>query len=179
MIVPWRDQLWADWSRRCDNKLWLWRSSTWVWWEATTKVGAFEGSPFCFEIVWGCFGVGGHNSWSPIPWPFSGGKAKVLPSPLLFQIAILTWVKIFDSFETMLKGTTEKVLNLTGKRWLDAISQAHVYQSSTACAAFLANWDDTEASTVKFQGQSYELPPWSVSILPDCKSVVFNTAKVC
>lgn len=53
-----------------------------------------------------------------------------------------------------------------------------MYNSSTgACAAFLASWG-TDDSTVLFQGQSYDLPAWSVSILPDCKSVVFNTAKV-
>ena len=25
----------------------------------------------------------------------------------------------------------------------------------------------------------YNLPPWSISILPDCRNAVFNTAKVC
>ena len=56
--------------------------------------------------------------------------------------------------------------------------QAHVYQSSSdTCAAFLANWDTNDA-TVEFQGQSYDLPAWSVSILPDCKSVVYNSASV-
>lgn len=61
---------------------------------------------------------------------------------------------------------------------LGPYQEAHVYNSSTgACAAFLASWG-TDDSTVLFQGQSYDLPAWSVSILPDCKSVVFNTAKV-
>lgn len=55
--------------------------------------------------------------------------------------------------------------------------QAHVYQTSGTCAAFLANWG-TNDTVVEFQGQSYDLPAWSVSILPDCKSVVYNTAKV-
>ena len=31
---------------------------------------------------------------------------------------------------------------------------------------------------VTFKGNSYFLPAWSVSILADCKNVVFNTAKV-
>jgi hypothetical protein len=34
-------------------------------------------------------------------------------------------------------------------------------------------------ATVNFNGNSYHLPAWSVSILPDCKNVVLNTAKVC
>lgn len=46
------------------------------------------------------------------------------------------------------------------------------------CSAFLANIDERKAVAVKFNGQTYNLPPWSVSILPDCQNVVFNTAKV-
>lgn len=57
--------------------------------------------------------------------------------------------------------------------------QAAVYNSGSACAAFLANIDTTSDITVNFNGNSYLLPAWSVSILPDCKNVVLNTAKVC
>ncbi|KAI3925998.1 hypothetical protein MKW98_028134 [Papaver atlanticum] len=46
------------------------------------------------------------------------------------------------------------------------------------CAAFLANIDDHNDATVTFRGREYTLPAWSVSILPDCKNVAFNTAKV-
>lgn len=49
--------------------------------------------------------------------------------------------------------------------------------SSGACAAFLANIN-TQDATVKFNGMTYQLPGWSVSILPDCKNVAFNTAQV-
>ena len=31
---------------------------------------------------------------------------------------------------------------------------------------------------VIFMNRSYHVPAWSVSILPDCKNVAFNTAKV-
>ncbi|KAK1553298.1 hypothetical protein Q3G72_032399 [Acer saccharum] len=58
-------------------------------------------------------------------------------------------------------------------------SNADIYtDSSGACAAFLANSDDKNDRTVVFRNMSYHLPAWSVSILPDCKNVVFNTAKV-
>ncbi|KAG0603309.1 hypothetical protein M758_10G083400 [Ceratodon purpureus] len=61
---------------------------------------------------------------------------------------------------------------------LGPYQEAHVYRSSSGtCAAFLASWSKND-TVVEFQGQSYDLPAWSVSILPDCKSVVFNTAKV-
>ncbi|KAL8158433.1 beta-galactosidase 9 [Apium graveolens] len=70
--------------------------------------------------------------------------------------------------------------------------EAHVYRgnildegqirtfskSGSICAAFLANIDEHKAADAEFLGQVYTLPPWSVSILPDCKHVAFNTAKV-
>lgn len=57
--------------------------------------------------------------------------------------------------------------------------KAHVFKTrSGSCAAFLANYDASSSATVTFGNNQYDLPPWSVSILPDCKSAVFNTAKV-
>lgn len=60
-----------------------------------------------------------------------------------------------------------------------AAFQADVYtDSSGACAAFIANTNNKTDKIVEFRNASYHLPAWSVSILPDCKNVVFNTAKV-
>lgn len=57
--------------------------------------------------------------------------------------------------------------------------QADVYTgSSGSCAAFLSNSDDKNDKTAVFQNMTYHLPAWSVSILPDCKNEVFNSAKV-
>lgn len=68
--------------------------------------------------------------------------------------------------------------------------EAHIYsnervdtnrslsKSTSICSAFLANIDEHKSATVKIFGEVYTLPPWSVSILPDCKNVAFNTAKV-
>lgn len=50
--------------------------------------------------------------------------------------------------------------------------------SAGECAAFIANMDDKHDQTIIFRNVSYHLPAWSVSILPDCRTVVFNTAKV-
>ncbi|KAJ9690322.1 hypothetical protein PVL29_012796 [Vitis rotundifolia] len=56
--------------------------------------------------------------------------------------------------------------------------EAHIYyRTSNKCAAFLANFDSSLDANVTFNGNSYFLPAWSVSILPDCKNVIFNTAK--
>lgn len=62
---------------------------------------------------------------------------------------------------------------------LGPLQEADVYADpSGACAAFLSNTDDKNDKIVVFRNVSYHLPAWSVSILPDCKNVAFNTAKV-
>ncbi|KAK6138071.1 hypothetical protein DH2020_028186 [Rehmannia glutinosa] len=62
---------------------------------------------------------------------------------------------------------------------LDSNLEATVYKTESGlCAAFLANVDTQSDATVNFNGKSYHLPAWSVSILPDCKTVVLNTAKI-
>ncbi|CAK9174393.1 unnamed protein product [Ilex paraguariensis] len=57
--------------------------------------------------------------------------------------------------------------------------EAGVYKTGSGlCSAFLANFGTQSDATVNFSGNSYRLPAWSVSILPDCKNVVLNTAKI-
>ncbi|XP_057459695.1 beta-galactosidase-like [Actinidia eriantha] len=56
--------------------------------------------------------------------------------------------------------------------------EAHVFKSSSACAAFLANYNSKSFARVAFGNMHYNLPPWSISILPDCKNTVYNTARV-
>lgn len=47
------------------------------------------------------------------------------------------------------------------------------------CVAFIVNHDSTNTKVVvQFRNSSYELPPSSISILPDCVAEAFNTAKV-
>jgi len=53
-----------------------------------------------------------------------------------------------------------------------------VYSTPGACAAFIANYDTKSWGKATFGGGQYDLPPWSISILPDCKTAVYNTAKV-
>ncbi|XP_034682877.1 beta-galactosidase 3 [Vitis riparia] len=62
---------------------------------------------------------------------------------------------------------------------LGSFQQAHVYSSEAGdCAAFLSNYDTKSSARVMFNNMHYNLPPWSISILPDCRNAVFNTAKV-
>ncbi|KAG0493724.1 hypothetical protein HPP92_004718 [Vanilla planifolia] len=59
---------------------------------------------------------------------------------------------------------------------------AYLLQNSLAMvlfpAASLANKNTTADATLEFEGNKYFLPAWSISVLPDCKQEVYNTAKV-
>ncbi|KAH9804748.1 Beta-galactosidase 7 [Citrus sinensis] len=67
--------------------------------------------------------------------------------------------------------------NVTNTDYGNSVS-ATVYATEEGSSCFLANENQSEDSTITFQGSSYNLPAWSVSILPDCKTEEFNTAKV-
>ncbi|KAL6010579.1 Beta-galactosidase 7 [Asimina triloba] len=55
---------------------------------------------------------------------------------------------------------------------------ATMYKPANGTAGcFIAN-TNMMAATVTFQGNNYTIPPWSVSILNDCKNVNYNTAKL-
>ncbi|KAL3632917.1 hypothetical protein CASFOL_025901 [Castilleja foliolosa] len=56
--------------------------------------------------------------------------------------------------------------------------EVHVFKSNGACAAFLANYDQHSFAKLAFNDKHYNLPPWSISILPDCKNTVYNTARI-
>ncbi|XP_060211822.1 beta-galactosidase-like [Lycium barbarum] len=63
--------------------------------------------------------------------------------------------------------------------WLGKNQEAHVFRSKSGdCAAFLSNYDTKYSVQVTFQNIQYDLPPWSISILPDCKTAVYNTARI-
>ncbi|KAL6525981.1 hypothetical protein OROHE_015505 [Orobanche hederae] len=49
---------------------------------------------------------------------------------------------------------------------------------SKFCAAFLTNNNTREDATINFRGVDYYLPAKSISILPDCRTVVYNTQTV-
>ncbi|KAI4318678.1 hypothetical protein MLD38_032353 [Melastoma candidum] len=55
--------------------------------------------------------------------------------------------------------------------------EARVYEvpGTKICAAFLTNNDTNAPHVADFRGEKYYLPPKSISVLPDCKTVVYNT----
>ena len=57
--------------------------------------------------------------------------------------------------------------------------QATIYNiSDSNSCAFLSNKDTKHDSKVLFNGQTYLIPAWSVSILHECKDVIYNTAMI-
>ncbi|XP_058729345.1 beta-galactosidase-like [Vicia villosa] len=63
--------------------------------------------------------------------------------------------------------------------WPGKNLEVHVFKPKSGdCVAFLGNYDTKSSATIKFGNGQYDLPPWSITILPDCKTAIFNTAKV-
>ncbi|BAF25717.1 Os09g0539200 [Oryza sativa Japonica Group] len=59
--------------------------------------------------------------------------------------------------------------------------EAHNYElpEDKLCLSFLSNNNTGEDGTVVFRGEKFYVPSRSVSILADCKTVVYNTKRVC
>ncbi|XP_038688653.1 beta-galactosidase 7-like [Tripterygium wilfordii] len=55
---------------------------------------------------------------------------------------------------------------------------ATVYATEEVSSCFLGNANETTDATIDFQGNTYTVPAWSVTVLPDCKTEEYNTAKV-
>ncbi|KAK4843900.1 hypothetical protein QYF36_014099 [Acer negundo] len=55
--------------------------------------------------------------------------------------------------------------------------EARIYEEpkSGSCAAFFSNNHSRMSQTATFRGTNYYLPQHSISILPDCKTVIYNT----
>ncbi|KAK1697951.1 hypothetical protein QYE76_014648 [Lolium multiflorum] len=56
--------------------------------------------------------------------------------------------------------------------------EAHVFETELKCVAFLVNFDKHQTPTVVFRNISFQLAPKSISIVSDCRTTVFETAKV-
>ncbi|XP_043714479.1 beta-galactosidase 13-like [Telopea speciosissima] len=58
--------------------------------------------------------------------------------------------------------------------------EARVYENpgTNDCAAFLSNSDFRVPAIAKFRDRDYYLPAHSISILPDCKTLVYNTQTI-
>ncbi|KOM56672.1 hypothetical protein LR48_Vigan10g256400 [Vigna angularis] len=56
--------------------------------------------------------------------------------------------------------------------------KATMYMANDSSSCFLTNTNTTTDAIVTFRGNKYNVPAWSVSLLPDCQTEEYNTAKV-
>jgi hypothetical protein len=81
--------------------------------------------------------------------------------------------------KTTLRFTvTHCLINSQHRHIINDVLQAHVFETELKCVAFLVNFDKHQTPTVAFRNMSFQLAPKSISILSDCRTVVFETAKV-
>ncbi|KAK9690766.1 hypothetical protein RND81_09G152900 [Saponaria officinalis] len=74
--------------------------------------------------------------------------------------------------------TLSKKAILAGRYQIEVFGpelEARYYEKGGLCAAFLWNNHTHATLTANFKGKEHTLPPKSISILPDCKTVVYNT----
>ncbi|CAJ2628195.1 unnamed protein product [Trifolium pratense] len=56
--------------------------------------------------------------------------------------------------------------------------KATIYATNGSSSCFLTNSNTTTDATVTFRGNTYNVPAWSVSLLPNCQTEEYNTAKI-
>ncbi|KAJ8899759.1 hypothetical protein K2173_019459 [Erythroxylum novogranatense] len=76
------------------------------------------------------------------------------------------------SMEANLVYGERESLDQGGGRYITIFS----HEGKRSC--FLSNPDQNDAHVFDFEGNQYNVPAWSVTILPDCYTEVYNTAKV-
>ncbi|KAG8367243.1 hypothetical protein BUALT_Bualt16G0052300 [Buddleja alternifolia] len=89
------------------------------------------------------------------------------------------WAHLRDLHKAIKQAEPALASSYPTVTWPAKNQEVHVFRSKSAdCAAFLSNLDTTSWTKLTFQNVQYDLPPWSISILPNCKTEVYNTAKV-
>ncbi|XP_011660030.1 beta-galactosidase 15 isoform X2 [Cucumis sativus] len=67
--------------------------------------------------------------------------------------------------------------NVTTTDLTDSVSITE-YATDKGKSCFFSNINETTDALVNYLGKDFNVPAWSVSILPDCQEEVYNTAKV-
>ncbi|PKA48233.1 Beta-galactosidase [Apostasia shenzhenica] len=80
------------------------------------------------------------------------------------------------SIKKMEKALTYGAANTTELG--NGLSMMKFSGNGVAAGCFLTNKNESVDTTVDIEGTEYFLPAWSISVLPDCKQEVYNTAKV-
>lgn len=58
------------------------------------------------------------------------------------------------------------------------VFQAHIFETDSDCVAFLVNFDNHKLSNIQLGKDTFQIAPKSISILSQCREVVFETGKV-
>ncbi|KAA8538158.1 hypothetical protein F0562_027766 [Nyssa sinensis] len=112
-----------------------------------------------------------------VPWIMC--KQEDALDPIVRLLREPKWGHLRDLHKAIKQCEPALVSSYATLTWLGKNLEAHVFKSESGpCAAFLSNYDPESSAKVTFENVQYDLPPWFVSILPDCKNVVFNTARV-
>ncbi|KAH0994172.1 hypothetical protein GBA52_005655 [Prunus armeniaca] len=90
------------------------------------------------------------------------------------------WSHLKDLHKALRLSRKALLWGFPGVQKMSANTEVYFYEmpATNICAAFLTNNNLTTEATVSWRGQDYYLPQHSISILPDCKTVVFNTQTI-
>ncbi|XP_004500729.2 beta-galactosidase 13-like [Cicer arietinum] len=90
------------------------------------------------------------------------------------------WSHLRDAHKAMLLCRKAILGGVPSVQKLNAYHEVRTFEKpeSNICAAFITNNHSTEAATISFRGSNYFLPAHSISVLPDCKTVVYNTQSI-
>lgn len=90
------------------------------------------------------------------------------------------WSHLRDAHKALLLCRKAILAGVPSAQRLNAYHEVRVFEKpgSNICAAFITNNHTTEDATINFRGSNYFLPAHSISVLPDCKTVVFNTQQI-
>ncbi|XP_045803623.1 beta-galactosidase 13-like [Trifolium pratense] len=90
------------------------------------------------------------------------------------------WSHLRDAHTAMLLCRKAILHGVPTVQKLNTFHEVRVFEKPEAniCAAFITNNHTTEPATINFRGSNYFLPPHSISVLPDCKTVVYNTQSI-
>ena len=90
------------------------------------------------------------------------------------------WSHLRDAHKAMLLCRKAILGGVPTVEKINAFHEVRLFEKKEGniCAAFITNNHTTQAATISFRGSNYFLPAHSISVLPDCKTVVFNTQSI-
>ncbi|TKY62981.1 Beta-galactosidase protein [Spatholobus suberectus] len=89
-----------------------------------------------------------------------------------YAVASTMAVPILDE---LLEGHISLLLMTMTLLWMN-MATVYTYFGKSVC--FIGNAHQSRDATINFRNNEYTIPAWSVSILPNCSSEAYNTAKV-